>query len=142
MNFSEHLNDLKTAIEATALPPKVDYFSGEMKEEDLKQMKFDGKSTYIFLGCRGGLFVPDSHRLEVDTVFGAYIITKETGNHNFSAMNEATNLAKLISKFRGNVKINTKLPVVQYIEELSYGGRNGSNYSVWAIVWEQRMALV
>lgn len=141
MQFSEYLESVKETLESMPINPRVDFFSGTLGEDDLNNLKLDGVKTYIYLGCRGGEFVQQSPKLEMDAAFGAYIITKERGHYNSTARDQAVEVAKIISKFRGNPANNTRLPVLQYLEELSSGGRNGTSYSVWALVWEQRIAI-
>lgn len=144
MQFSEQLNAVKTLLESLESNPKVDLFSGSFQESDLDKLKFDGKRPYILTGCAGGPITEGSPRLEIEAVFGAWVIAKaDQNNSSFSkvAIDTATEIAKKIKTFRGDVKTNTRLPVIRLVEELSSGGRNGSNYSIWQVVWTQTIAL-
>jgi len=144
MQFSEQLNAVKTLLESLESNPKVDFFSGSLEEADINKLKFDGKRPYILIGCAGGPVVEGSPRLEIEAVFGAWIIGKvDLNSSSFSkmAIDTAMEIAKKIKTFRGDVKTNTRLPVIRLVEELSSGGRNGSNYSIWQVVWTQTIAL-
>ncbi|KJZ67249.1 hypothetical protein [Pseudomonas fluorescens] len=145
MNLTQHLEDLKAEIEKIESKPKVELFSGTLSDETLKSIKLDGGKSYVLLGCAGGPIPEKRIRLEVDAVYGAFVIAKsdqDTKGLSRQAMNVANEIAVLIDKYRGNTKTNTNLPMLQSIEELFSGLKNGSNFSAWQVIWTQRVALV
>lgn len=148
MNISDHLELVKTQLEALPSKPTIKFFSGELEVDDLKDLKLDGKRPYILLSCGGGN-VPDKNqrvKLELDALFGAWIIGKvDPTSHGMSsiAADTAVEIAKMIESFRGDAKTNTKLPVLQLIKEAFNGVTAGkSSYSAWTVVWSQRIVLV
>lgn len=148
MNISDHLELIKTQLEALPSNPTIKFFSGELEVDDLKDLKLDGKRPYILLSCGGGN-VPDKNqrvKLELDALFGAWIIGKvDPTSHGMSsiAADTAVEIAKMIESFRGDAKTNTKLPVLQLIKEAFNGVTAGkSSYSAWTVVWSQRIVLV
>lgn len=148
MNISDHLELIKTQIQALPSSPTVKFFSGELTVEDLNDLKLDGKRPYILLSCGGGN-VPEKNqrvKLELDSLFGAWIIGKvDPTSHGMSsvAADTAVEIAQLIENFRGDPKTNTRAPVVQLIKEAFNGVTKGkSSYSAWTVIWSQRIVLV
>src|SRR5471030_1688132 len=141
MNISDHLELIKTQLEALPSNPTIKFFSGELEVDDLKDLKLDGKRPYILLSCGGGN-VPDKNnriKLELDAIFGAWIIGKvDPTSHGMSsiAADTAVEIAKMIEMYRGDPRTNSKLPVLQLIKEAFNGVTAGkSSYSAWTVVW-------
>lgn len=148
MNISDHIEAIKILIEALPSNPTVKLFSGTLKPEDLKSLKLDGKRPYVLLSNIGGQ-VPDRNarvKLELDSVFGAWVVGKvdpTTIGMSFIAVDTVVEIAKIIDNYRGDPKTNTKLPVIQFIEESFNGVTDGkSGYSSWSVTWSQRIVLV
>lgn len=148
MNISDHIEAIKTLIEALPSNPTVKLFSGTLKPEDLKSLKLDGKRPYVLLSNIGGQ-VPDRNariKLELDSIFGAWVVGKvdpTTIGMSFIAVDTVVEIAKIIDNCRGDPKTNTKLPVIQFIEESFNGVTDGkSGYSSWSVTWSQRIVLV
>ena len=148
MNISDHIEAIKTLIEALPSNPTVKLFSGTLKPEDLKSLKLDGKRPYVLLSNIGGP-VPDRNsrvKLELDAVFGAWAVGKvdpATIGMSFIAIDTVFEIAKIIDNYRGDPKTNTKRPVLQFIEESFNGVTDGkSGYSSWSVTWSQRIVLV
>lgn len=145
MSFTQQLESVKELIESLPESPKVEIFNGVFNDDVLKAIKLDGNRPHILIGCGGGPFTQNAPKLEVEAAFVALVIGKsdKTGQGNSKIATDcAKNLAIKISKYRGNPQINTSLPMLQSIEELSSGMTNGLNYSVWAVDWTQKMVLV
>ncbi|MCK2124888.1 hypothetical protein [Pseudomonas sp. PNPG3] len=148
MKISDHLELIKTQIQALPSSPTVKFFSGELTVDDLNDLKLDGKRPYILLSCGGGN-VPEKNqrvKLELDSLFGAWIIGKvDPSSHGMSsiAADTAVEIAQLIENYRGDPKTNTRAPVVQLIKEAFNGVTKGkSSYSAWTVIWSQRIVLV
>lgn len=148
MNISDHIEAIKTLIEALPSNPTVKLFSGTLKPEDLKSLKLDGKRPYVLLSNIGGQ-VPDRNarvKLELDSIFGAWVVGKvdpTTIGMSFIAVDTVVEIAKIIDNYRGDPKTNTKLPVIQFIEESFNGVTDGkSGYSSWSVTWSQRIVIV
>ena len=148
MKISDHLELIKTQIQALPSAPTVKFFSGELTVDDLNDLKLDGKRPYILLSCGGGN-VPEKNqrvKLELDSLFGAWIIGKvDPTSHGMSsiAADTAVEIAQLIENFRGDPKTNTRVPVLQLIKEAFNGVTKGkSSYSAWSVIWSQRIVLV
>lgn len=144
MSFTQQLESVKELIESLPQAPKVEIFNGAFSEDVLKTIKVDGQRPHILIGCGGGPVTQNSPRLEIDAVFIAIIVGKidksSPGNSKLTS-DCACDLAKAIKKYRGDLQINTSLPMLQSIEELSSGMTNGTGYSIWAVDWTQRVAL-
>ncbi|MDV5387603.1 hypothetical protein [Pseudomonas juntendi] len=148
MKISDHLELIKTQIQALPSSPTVKFFSGELTVEDLNDLKLDGKRPYILLSCGGGN-VPEKNqrvKLELDSLFGAWIIGKvDPTSHGMSsiAADTAVEIAQLIENFRGDPKTNIRAPVLQLIKEAFNGVTKGkSSYSAWTVIWSQRIVLI
>lgn len=147
MKISDHLELIKTQIQALPSNPTVKFFSGELTVDDLNDLKLDGKRPYILLSCGGGN-VPEKNqrvKLELDSLFGAWIIGKvDPTSHGMSsiAADTAVEIAKLIENYRGDPKTNTKIPMLQLIKEAFNGVTKGkTSYSAWSVIWSQRIVL-
>lgn len=144
IQFSEQLRAVKELIESMGLSTKVELFSGSFEEADLDKIKIDGKKPHIFIGCGGGPVIQSSLRLEIEATFAVWVIAKSSMNNPSypkEAMDKSIEIATKIKTFRGDVKTNTRLPVLQSIQELSSGLRNGTNFAIWQVVWTQTIAL-
>jgi len=145
MSFTKQLESVKELIESLPESPKVELFNGVFDDDVLKSIKLDGNRPHILVGCGGGPFAENSAKLEVNASFAAIVIGKSDkacqGNSKITT-DCAHNLSVRVSKYRGDPKINTSLPVLQSIQELSSGMTNGLNYSVWLVDWTQKMVLV
>lgn len=147
MKISDHLEQVKQLIEALPSKPAIKFFSGELVIEDLKDIKIDGKRPYILLSCGGGDIPTKDKRvkLEVDALFGAWVIGKtDPTTHGMStiAADTAVEVAKIIENYRGDIKTNPKLPVLQSIKESFNGQKGNTNFSAWSVIWTQRIILV
>lgn len=145
MSFTQQLESVKELIESLPQAPKVEIYNGAFTEDVIKTIKIDGQRPHILIGCGGGPFTQNAPKLEVEAAFIALVIGKadKSGQGNSKITSDcAYDLAKKVSKYRGNPQINTSLPMLQSIEELSSGMTNGLNYSVWAVDWTQKMVLV
>jgi len=146
MNLLDHLEACKTLIEQLPSKPEVELYSGELDNESLKGLNLDGQKCYVFLGCPGGPIPPRKERLklECDGIFGACVVAridKDTKGISRQAMRTVNDIANAIDNFRGNSKTNSKLPELQYMEELFSGLKSKTNFSAWHVVWTQRITL-
>lgn len=146
MNITEHLELVKEQLEKLPSSPIVKYFAGQLEVDDLKDMKFDGARPYILLSTIGGEFPEkkDRVRLELDAVFGAWVIGKVDNNtHGMSsiAANTACEIARLIENFSGDLRKNTKIPALKSMGESFNGRKDKVNYSAWSVIWAQRIVL-
>lgn len=145
MSLLSHLEDVKTLLESLDSKPTVKLFSGTLSDDDMKNLKIDGTRPYILLGSAGGQVPERRVKLEIDSVFGAFIIAKadpSTIGLSKVAMQAATDVAKLIENHRGNPKTSTTQPVLNSIQELFSGVKNGTNFSAWQVIWTQRIVLI
>lgn len=145
MSFTKQLESVKELIETIPGNTKVEFFNGVFDESVLNNLKLDGNRIHILVGCAGGDFNPNSPRTEINADFLAMICGRsdKTNNGISTATSEfAEEVVKKISKFRGDAKINTGLPVLKSIEELSSSYTNKTNFVVWAVVWSQKLVFV
>lgn len=145
MSLLNHLEDIKTLLEDLDSKPQVKLFSGTLSDDDLKNLKIDGARPHILLGSAGGQIPENRVKLEVDSVFGAFIIAKSdpsTVGLSTIALNTATQVAKAIEAHRGNAATSTYKPVLKSMEELFSGVKNGTNFSAWQVIWTQRIVLI
>lgn len=145
MKLTEHLEQVKTLIEKLPSKPQVKLFSGSLTDDDLSRLKIDGTKPYVLLGTAGGPVPQQRIKLEIDSVFGAFIIAKaDPSTHGLSkvAMDTAVEVAQAIETYRADNKTNPKLPVLNSIQELFSGVKNGTNLSAWQVIWTQRIVLV
>lgn len=146
MNITDHLDLIRAQIEALPSNPTIKYFSGELVVEDLKDIKIDGKRPYVLLSCGGGNIPERNQRtkLEVDALFGAWVIAKvDPATHGMStiASDVAVQIAQIVEAYRGDVKTNPKMPVLQSIKESFNGQKNNHHFSAWSVIWSQRIVL-
>lgn len=146
MNITDHLEACKALIEQLPSQPRVQLFSGTLAAENIKDLSLDGQRCYVLLGCGGGPIPLKKDRmgLECDAVFGAFVLAKsdnDTKGLSRQAMITANDIAMTIDNYRGNIKINPKLPELQSIEELFSGMKGNTNFSAWQVVWTQRISL-
>ena len=146
MNISDHLELIKTQLEALPSKPTIKFFSGELEVDDLKNLKLDGKRPYILLSCAGGKFPErkDRIRLEADVIFGAWVIgkvDKDSIGMSSIAANTACEIARAIENVSGDINKNTKMPALDSINESFNGQKDKANYSAWSVIWAQRIVL-
>lgn len=146
MKITTHLENVKILLEGLPSKPIIKLFSGTFADTDLKNIQLDGQRPYILLACAGGPIPEKAKRvkLEVDAVFGAFVIGKTDPNTrglSRVASDTAVDVANLIEKYRGDQATNSKLPELQSIEELFSGERSGTNFSAWSVLWTQRIVL-
>lgn len=145
MKLTEHLEQIQQLIQNLPSKPQVKLFSGTLNDDDLSKLKIDGAKPYVLLGTAGGPVPENRIKLEIDSVFGAFVIAKaDPSTHGLSkiAMDTAVEIAQAIEKYRADNKTNPKLPVLNSIQELFSGVKNGTNLSAWQVIWTQRIALV
>lgn len=145
MSLLNHLEDIKTLLEDLESKPQVKLFSGTLSDDDMKNLKIDGVRPHILLGSAGGPIPENRVKLEVDSVFGAFIIAKSdpsTVGLSTIALNTATQVAKAIEAHRGNPTTSVYKPVLKSMEELFSGVKNGTNFSAWQVIWTQRIVLI
>jgi hypothetical protein len=146
VKITTHLENVKILLEGLPSKPIIKLFSGTFADTDLKNIQLDGQRPYILLACAGGPIPEKAKRvkLEVDAVFGAFVIGKTDPNTrglSRVASDTAVDVANLIEKYRGDQATNSKLPELQSIEELFSGERSGTNFSAWSVLWTQRIVL-